>query len=102
MSVDRDGSDDDRDLAAELESPAAGFEGLPVDAVCTGCGRTRVKRASPDEADYNADADPATIEASDLTSFKHVCYPCQGATWWNPIAVLSGLLEADAGDGDDA
>lgn len=30
-----------------------------------------------------------------LTSFKHVCHRCGSATWWNPIAVLSGLFERE-------
>ncbi|UHQ99310.1 hypothetical protein HYG81_26570 (plasmid) [Natrinema zhouii] len=37
----------------------------------------------------------STLEATDCTSFKHVCYPCEGATWWNPVAVLTGLLESE-------
>ncbi|QCC59417.1 hypothetical protein NP511_13440 [Natrinema thermotolerans] len=95
MSVDAD--QDDRDLEGELASAEAGQSGIPVDAVCVGCGRTRVKRASLEELDQ-PDADPTTLEASDCTSFKHVCYPCQGATWWNPVAVLTGLLESERGE----
>ncbi|PCR90321.1 hypothetical protein [Natrinema ejinorense] len=93
MSVDTES--DDRDLEAELASAAAGQVGVPVDAVCVGCGRTRVKRATLEAMDQQADADPTTLEATDCTSFKHVCYPCQGATWWNPVAVLTGLLESE-------
>ncbi|MBZ6495631.1 hypothetical protein [Natrinema longum] len=93
MSVDTES--DDRDLEAELASAAAGQVGVPVDAVCVGCGRTRVKRATLEAMDQQPDADPTTLEASDCTSFKHVCYPCQGATWWNPVAVLTGLLESE-------
>ncbi|QLG51092.1 hypothetical protein [Natrinema halophilum] len=93
MSVDAD--QDGRDLEAELASSAAGQFGIPVDAVCVGCGRTRVKRASLEEIDQDPQADPTTLEATDCTSFKHVCYPCQGATWWNPVAVLTGLLEIE-------
>ncbi|ELZ08871.1 hypothetical protein C478_18346 [Natrinema thermotolerans DSM 11552] len=95
MSVDAES--DDRDLEAELASAEAGHSGIPVDAVCVGCGRTRVKRASLEEMDQ-IDADPMVLEASDCTSFKHVCYPCQGATWWNPVAVLTGLLESERGE----
>ncbi|MBZ6494340.1 hypothetical protein [Natrinema longum] len=93
MSVDTES--DDRDLEAELASSAAGQFGVPVDAVCVGCGRTRVKRATLEAMDHDPDTDPTTLEASDCTSFKHVCYPCQGATWWNPVAVLTGLLESE-------
>ncbi|RQG87023.1 hypothetical protein EA462_15385 [Natrarchaeobius halalkaliphilus] len=88
----------DRDLHAELESPSAGQRGVPVDAICVGCGRTRVKRASLAEMDQSPAVDPATLKATDLTSFKHVCHPCGSATWWNPVAVLSGLLESERGD----
>jgi len=42
---------DDRDLEAELASSAAGRFGIPVDAICVGCGRTHVKRASLEEMD---------------------------------------------------
>ncbi|TYL38173.1 hypothetical protein CV102_13295 [Natronococcus pandeyae] len=83
----------DRDLEGELASPAAGQVGIPVDAICVGCGRIRVKRVRLEEVDQEPTADPASLEATELTSFKHVCYPCEGATWWNPVAVLSGLLE---------
>ena len=96
MSVDAD--QDDRDLEAELASAEAGRSGLPVDAVCVGCGRTRVKRASLEEMDQQPGADLTTLEATDCTSFKHVCHRCQGATWWNPIAVLTGLLESERGE----
>jgi hypothetical protein len=88
---------DDRDLEAELGSPAAGQFGVPVDAVWVGW-RTRVKRASLEEMDQHPQVDPTSLEASDCTSFKHVCYPCQGATWWNPIAILTGLLESERGE----
>ncbi|WP_226007785.1 hypothetical protein [Natrinema salinisoli] len=98
MSVDADR--DDRDLEAELASPAAGQFGVPVDAVCVGCGRTRVKRASLEEMDQHPQVDPTTLEASDCTSFKHVCYPCQGAMWWNPVAILTGLLESERDRGE--
>ncbi|MCW8172795.1 hypothetical protein [Natrialba swarupiae] len=90
-------SDVDRDLAAELETPEAGQAGIPVDAVCVGCGRTRVKRAGF-EAVKPSDFDPETLEAADLTSFKHVCHRCQSGTWWNPVAVLTGLLESERGE----
>ncbi|WP_408957256.1 hypothetical protein [Natrinema sp. 74] len=98
MSVDAD--QDDRDLEAELASPAAGQFGVPVDAVCVGCGRTRVKRASLEEMDQHPQANPTALEATDCTSFKHVCYGCQTATWWNPVAVLTGLLESDRDRGE--
>ncbi|WP_226006601.1 hypothetical protein [Natrinema salinisoli] len=98
MSVDADR--DDRNLEAELASPAAGQFGVPVDAVCVGCGRTRVKRASLEEMDQHPQVDPTSLEASDCTSFKHVCYPCQGATWWNPVAILIGLLESERDRGE--
>ncbi|QCW04746.1 hypothetical protein [Natrinema pallidum] len=97
MSVDTES--DDRDLEGELASAAAGQFGVPVDAVCVGCGRTRVKRASLEAMDQPG-ADPTTLEATDCTSFKHVCYPCQGATWWNPVAVLTGLLERNRERGE--
>jgi hypothetical protein len=93
MSVDTER--DTRDLEAELASSAAGRFGVPVDAVCVGCGRTRVKRATLEEMDQPSQADPTALEATDCTSFKHVCYPCKGATWWNPVAVLTGLLERE-------
>ncbi|MDQ2052471.1 hypothetical protein RBH26_18565 [Natronolimnohabitans sp. A-GB9] len=94
MSVDRD----DRDLEAELASADAGRVGIPVDAVCVGCGRTRVKRVDPAAMDHDSQVDPTTLEATDCASFKHICHSCQAATWWNPVAVLTGLLESDRGD----
>ncbi|ELY50623.1 hypothetical protein [Natronorubrum bangense] len=96
MSV--DGDRDGRDLEAELESAGAGTVGIPVDAICVGCGRIRVKRSSLEELDQKLHVDPDTLEASDLTSFKHVCHPCKGATWWNPVSVLTGLLESEGGE----
>ncbi|WP_254762966.1 hypothetical protein [Natrinema marinum] len=98
MSVDTDR--DGRDLEAELANPAAGKFGIPVDAVCVGCGRTRVKRASLEEMDQHPRADPTALKASDCTSFKHVCYGCQSATWWNPVTVLIGLLESERDRGE--
>ncbi|WP_323172875.1 hypothetical protein [Natrialba sp. PRR66] len=89
----------DRDLAAELESPAAGQVGIPVDAICTGCGQIRVKRATLKTVrESSTTTDPTELEVPDLTSFKHVCHRCQTATWWNPVAVLSGLLEREGGE----
>ena len=88
----------DRDLEAELASPAAGQVGIPVDATCGGCGRTRVKRADPMEMGQHPQVDPTILDATDCTSFKHVCHPCGGATWWNPVAVLTGLLERERGE----
>jgi len=69
---------DDHDRAAELDSPSAGERGIPFDAVCTGCGKVRVKRADED--------------SDNPTSFKHVCHRCKTATWWNPIRTLTGLM----------
>ncbi|SNZ06442.1 hypothetical protein SAMN06269185_1172 [Natronoarchaeum philippinense] len=68
----------DRNRAAEFDAPEAGERGIPFDAVCTGCGQVRVKRA---------DEDP-----DNPTSFKHVCHKCQKSTWWNPIRTLTGLM----------
>ncbi|OIB56227.1 hypothetical protein [Natrialba sp. SSL1] len=87
----------ERDLVAELESPATGQVGIPVDAICVGCGRTRVKRADLEEIGQSPQTNPTTLEAVELTSFKHVCHPCGSATWWNPVAVLTGLLESERG-----
>ncbi|WP_084777786.1 hypothetical protein [Natrialba sp. SSL1] len=69
--------------------------GIPVDAICVGCGcgRTRVKRAPLAEVSKDPSKVPAELEAEDLTSLKHVCHRCGSATWWNAVAVLSGLLE---------
>ncbi|WIV68716.1 hypothetical protein [Natrialbaceae archaeon AArc-T1-2] len=47
------------------------------------------------KADRTSQIDPATLEARDLTSFKHVCHRCQTAAWWNPVAVRSGLIERE-------
>ena len=96
MSIDT--GRDDRDLEAELASTSSGRVGIPVDAICVGCGRTHVKRARPEEMDQHPEVDPTSLEATDCTSFKHVCHPCRGATWWNPVAVLTGLLESERGE----
>ncbi len=85
---------DGRDRDAELDDPRAGHRGIPVDAVCTGCKRIKVKRAP----DPDIDVDDRDLEPADLTSFKHVCHPCGTATWWNPISVLSGLIDAERRD----
>ncbi|ELZ11922.1 hypothetical protein C478_12150 [Natrinema thermotolerans DSM 11552] len=98
MSVDADR--DDRDLEAELASSTAGRTGIPVDAVCVGCGQVRVKRATLVEMEVEPQIDPSTLEATDCTSFKHVCYSCQSATWWNPVAILTGLLERERERGE--
>ncbi|MFC3957887.1 hypothetical protein [Halovivax cerinus] len=84
----------DRDLSAELASPRSGHRGIPVDAICTGCQTVHVKRVRPSEVAHPADTDPVTLDATALTSFKHVCHRCRTCTWWNPTAVLSGLIEA--------
>jgi len=78
MSESVDATGDDRDLEAEAAEPEAGECGIPFDAVCTGCGRTRVKRA---------DEDP-----ENPTSFKHSCKKCKTVTWWNPVRTLTGLM----------
>lgn len=49
MSVDSDR--DGRNIETELESPATGHFGIPVDAKCVGCGRVRIKRASLEKLD---------------------------------------------------
>ncbi|MFC3960345.1 hypothetical protein [Halovivax cerinus] len=89
MSVDAD-----RDLSAELASPKSGLQGFPVDAICTGCQRTHVKQVRPEDVDAEIGVDPVTLDATALTSFKHVCHRCGTTTWWNPTAVLTGLIEA--------
>ncbi|AHG00333.1 hypothetical protein HALLA_17540 [Halostagnicola larsenii XH-48] len=91
-------ADTERNRESELASPKAGHIGIPVDALCVGCGQTRVKRVRLEELDQPSQADPHDLEATTLTSFKHVCYRCQGATWWNPVAVLTGLLESEQGE----
>lgn len=96
MSV--DGDRNGRNIEAELESPAAGHFGIPVDAKCVGCRRVRIKRATLEDLEQVPHVDPTTLETSDLTSFKHVCHSCKGATWWYPVAVLTGLLESEQGE----
>ncbi|UTF52828.1 hypothetical protein [Natronosalvus rutilus] len=86
---------DDRDLEVELASPAAGRIGLPFDAICTGCQRIAVKRASLEDVGHEPQANLEELEAGDCTSFKHICHRCQTCTWWNPVAVLTGLIRAD-------
>lgn len=73
--------DAERDVESEADAPEAGEVGIPFDAVCTGCGQTRVKRA---------DEDP-----DDPTSFKHACHRCKTVTWWNPVRTLSGLMRSN-------
>lgn len=92
----------DRDLEAELASEGAGHQGIPFDAICINCQRKRVKRVQPEEVGQHPQIDPTSLGASECTSFKHVCYNCQKATYWNPLAVLSDLIESNRGDGDDA
>lgn len=67
----------------------AGEVGIPVDAVCTGCSRTAVKRAPVEKVDHD----------DETGSFKHVCHACHGAEWMNVVAVLDGLIADDGGDG---
>ncbi|WP_247002302.1 hypothetical protein [Halosolutus gelatinilyticus] len=95
-----DRSDDVRDLEGELASTSAGHVGIPVDAICVGCGRIRVKRADPEEMGQHPQVDPTTLDATGLTSFTHVCHPCGSVTWWNPVAVLTGLLDAERDRGE--
>ncbi|ELZ09397.1 hypothetical protein C479_11275 [Halovivax asiaticus JCM 14624] len=83
----------DRDLNAELASPKSGFQGFPVDAICTGCQHVHVKQVRPEDVGQSIEIDPVTLDTDALTSFKHICYRCGSATWWNPTAVLSGLIE---------
>ena len=61
-ATDREG----RNHAAELDAPEAGERGVPFEAVYTGCGQVRMKRA---------DEDPDTP-----TSFEHVWHRCKTAT----------------------
>ncbi|WP_224450520.1 hypothetical protein [Haloprofundus salilacus] len=82
-------SDNVRDLEAELDRPEAGEHGVPVDAMCTCCKCVTVKRASIDEPDPDF-----------VPSFRHVCRRCKCVTWWNVIAVLRGLIDAEE-DGDE-
>ncbi|AFZ71415.1 hypothetical protein [Natronobacterium gregoryi] len=96
MSTDADPGD--RDRAAELESAAAGQVGIPVDAICVGCGQIRVKRADPDEIGQESTVDPMDLEAENCASFKHVCHRCGSTTWWNPVVILTGLLERERGE----
>ena len=91
MSVERD----ERDLEGELQTAEAGQVGIPLDAVCTGCRRVHVKRVSPEEVDQPPEVDPITLDASEVTSFTHICHPCGRVTWWNPVAVLTGLLQQE-------
>ncbi|WP_306055387.1 hypothetical protein [Natronococcus wangiae] len=79
---------DDRNFEGELASSAAGQVGIPVDAICVSRGRTRVKRARPEETSRDPDVDPTALEARDLTSFKRVCHPCGSATWRVPWSAL--------------
>ncbi|WP_222920479.1 hypothetical protein [Natrinema sp. SYSU A 869] len=74
MSVDAER--DDRDLEAELASPVAGQFGIPVDAVCVGCGRTRVKRATLEAMDQDPGAEPRRSSSSTGSTERDR---------WNPI-----------------
>ncbi|MCU4926907.1 hypothetical protein OB905_13110 [Halobacteria archaeon AArc-dxtr1] len=71
---------------------------IPFDAICTSCKQTKVKHVRPQEVGQHPQIDPDAIDASECTSFKHVCYNCETATYWNPVDVLSGLLANDGGD----
>jgi len=93
-----DSARDKRDLSGELTSPKAGHSGIPFDAVCTGCQKVHVKQARPLEVGLHPQIDPETIDATDCNSFKHVCHRCQRCTWWNPVAVLTGLIRTQRED----
>jgi hypothetical protein len=93
VSVDADR--DDRDLEAEPTNSAAGQGSVPVDAVCVGCGRTRVIRARIRAMEVDPQTDSTALEATDCASFTSICRSCRAVTWWNPIAVLTGLLESE-------
>ncbi|WP_222915159.1 hypothetical protein [Natrinema sp. SYSU A 869] len=89
---------DDRDLEADPASSTSGPVGVPVDAVCVGCGRTRVTRTSLEAMEIDPRVDLSDLDAADCTSFKHVCRSCWAITWRNPIAILTGLLESERGE----
>lgn len=77
---------------------SAGEVGIPVDAVCTGCfsetgnRRVRIKRASMEELGVD------DLEDAEGETFRHVCHRCQGAEFWNVVAVLRGLMQSDGGE----
>lgn len=74
-----------RDVRDELEDGRTGEVGVVVEAICTGCQLTRLKRST--RVDRDAE--------SPSTSFKHSCHRCQSVTWWNPLRYVD--LE-DGGD----
>ncbi|QCS44098.1 hypothetical protein [Natrinema versiforme] len=98
MSADADR--DDRDLEADPGTSTSGRVRVPVDAVCVGCGRIRVTRTSLEAMEIDPRAALSDIDAADCTSFKHVCRSCRAITWWNPIAILTGLLESERERGE--
>lgn len=74
------------------------YDTIPFDAICTGgCGRVKIKRARPENVGLHPQTDPLSIDTTDVTSFKHVCHVCGKATWWNPVAVLKGLIRDERG-----
>lgn len=95
MSVDRD----DRDLEAELVSAAAGQVGIPVDAICVVWANADQARRS--NSDGAAPADRYGQPQGDgLHVVQARLSPCGGATWWNPVAVLTSLLERERERGE--
>jgi hypothetical protein len=78
--------------------PSAGEVGIPVDAVCTGClsetgkRRVRIKRATREELGVD------DLEEAEGRTFRHVCHRCEGAEYWNVVAVLRGLIQTDGGE----
>lgn len=74
-------------------------EAVPVDGICVECRRVGVHRVSPDHIRSDTDVDWLALEASDLTSFEHPCWCSDEPTWHNPVAVLTGLLRSERGDG---
>lgn len=84
---------DDRDLGANLRvRRLVGRD--PCRRSLSGLWTDPSQTRFPGERKH-PDVDPTVLEAMNLTSFKHVCHRCGSATWWNPIAVLSGLFERE-------
>ncbi|WP_254807404.1 hypothetical protein [Natronosalvus amylolyticus] len=85
-------------MSTELESEPAQKHGkgrIPFDAICTGCQQIDVRWARFEEVGLEAGVDLEAIEPGACTSFKHVCYQCGSATWWNPVRVLTGVIRSD-------